>query len=491
MSRNTKSQQAVRQHSMGLNALLSSIRTLSTIIFPLITYPYITGTLSVSNVGRVNFSQSIIGYFTLIAQFGILQFAVRSGARIRDDQVVFEQFANRVFTINIISTIISLILLFLLMLLPTPLVAYRTFIAILSVGVVLTPFSVDWIYTVYEDFGYITLRSILISLLSMILMFIFVKKNSDAYLYVALVTVSGSFGSLFNFFHSRKYVHLGLTKDTHWKEYKKPLFMFFINSVTTTIYLNSDTTLLGLMSTNHQVGLYSVATKIYNIAKQLINAVVATTIPRLAYMQKQDKKKFQELLQNIMNMTEFFVVPLMTGLIMVRKNIVLILLNSRYFEATESLAILSFALIFAVFANIIANGLLVVINKEKYVVTGTVASAVTNLLLNFIFIPLWGQNGAAATTLIAEMVMFGVSILAAKDYLKYLFDIPKLLRAIIGSVAMYTITTLLSRYFFSNNMLDLIETVVVGAMIYFISMILMRDETLTQILVVIKNKVDH
>ena len=197
MSRNTKSQQAVRQHSMGLNALLSSIRTLSTIIFPLITYPYITGTLSVSNVGRVNFSQSIIGYFTLIAQFGILQFAVRSGARIRDDQVVFEQFANRVFTINIISTIISLILLFLLMLLPTPLVAYRTFIAILSVGVVLTPFSVDWIYTVYEDFGYITLRSILISLLSMILMFIFVKKNSDAYLYVALVTVSGSVGNTF------------------------------------------------------------------------------------------------------------------------------------------------------------------------------------------------------------------------------------------------------------------------------------------------------
>lgn len=110
MSRNTKSQQAVRQHSMGLNALLSSIRTLSTIIFPLITYPYITGTLSVSNMGRVNFSQSIISYFTLIAQFGILQFAVRSGARIRDDQVVFEQFANRVFTINIISTIISLIL---------------------------------------------------------------------------------------------------------------------------------------------------------------------------------------------------------------------------------------------------------------------------------------------------------------------------------------------------------------------------------------------
>lgn len=491
MSKKTVSRQAVRHHSMGINALLSSIKTLSTIIFPLITYPYITGTLSVSNMGRINFSQSIISYFTLIAQFGILQFAVRTGARIRDNQIAFGQFVNRVFTINIISTVISLVLLSLLMLLPTPLVEYRLYIAILSVGVVLTPLSVDWIYTVYEDFGYITLRSILISLLSMILMFIFVKNNSDAYLYVALITVSGSFGSLFNFFHSRKYVHLGLTKDTHWNEYKKPLFIFFVNSVTTTIYLNSDTTLLGLMSTTHQVGLYSLAAKIYSIVKQLINAVVATTIPRLAYVQKQDKKKFKNLLQNIMSMTSFFVVPLMTGLIMVRKNVVLLLSNSRYIEATESLAILSFALIFAVFANIIANGLLVVINKEKYVVIGTLASAITNLLLNCIFIPLWGQNGAAATTLIAEMVMLGISLWAAQKYLKYIFNIVGLLKAIVGAASMYLITTYVSRFFSSNNVVELIEIIAVGSIIYFISMIVMRDKILDQILIVIKNKIAH
>ena len=87
---------------MGLNAVLSSIRTLSTIIFPFITYPYITKTLSVSNIGKINFSQSIISYFTLIAQFGISIFAIRTGARIRDDRVAFNQFANRIFSINLI-----------------------------------------------------------------------------------------------------------------------------------------------------------------------------------------------------------------------------------------------------------------------------------------------------------------------------------------------------------------------------------------------------
>lgn len=482
-------QRVVKQRSMGLNALLSSIRTLSTIIFPLITYPYITGRLSVSNIGRVNFSQSIISYFTLIAAFGISNFAIRTGARIRDDRVAFEIFARRVFTINVLTTVVSVVLLFLLMILPTKLVEYRGFIAILSITVALVPVSVDWVYTIYEDFGYITARSILISLLSLILMFIFVKSNDDVYLYVGLTTASTSLGNLFNFFHAKKYVKLGLTKDTHWKEYSKSLWIFFINSVTTTIYLNSDTTLLGFLSTNRQVGLYSVATKIYNIAKQLLNAVVATTIPRLAYIQKKSEKDFVELLEKIVSIATFFIVPLMAGLIMVGKNIVLILANYRYIEAAESLSILSLALIFAVFSNIVANGLLIVLNKEKYVVTGTMVSAIVNLGLNFIFIPLWGQNGAAATTLIAEFSMLCISLWFARDYIKYIVNYRELMNAIIGSVIMYVDNIFLSEFYSKNNYLNLLEVVIISIIIYFVSMLAMKDKVLISLLNVVKERI--
>lgn len=474
---------------MGINALLSSIRTLSTIIFPLITYPYITKTLSVSNIGRINFGQSIISYFTLIAQFGISTFAVRTGARIRDDKIAFEKFAKQIFTINIISTFFSMALLLLLLSLPTSLAEYRIIIAILSINVIMIPISVDWVYIIYEDFGYITLRSILISLLSLILMFCFVKTNADTYLYVALITMSTSLGSIFNFFHVRKYVNLGLTKHTNWKKYKLSLFMFFINSVTSTIYLNSDITLLGFMSTNNQVGLYSVATKIYGIAKQMLNAVIATTIPRLAYVQKKDEYQFRQLLKEIVNMAVFFVIPLTAGLIIVRKDVILIISNSKYIDATESLSILSLALFFAVLANILANGLLIVINKEKYVVLGTTTSAIVNLLLNFLFIPLWGQNGAALTTLIAEITMLGISAWATKEYLKDLFDISELVKIIIGTVVMFGVTNLISNIFSRNVFLNLIETAVVGVIIYFISMLLMKDKILKNLIRSIKLKI--
>lgn len=482
------SKKFVRQRSMGLNAVLSSIRTLSTIIFPLITYPYITKTLSVSNIGKINFSQSIISYFTLIAQFGISIFAIRTGARIRDDRVAFNQFANRIFSINLISTLVSMVLLLILLILPTKLLEYRDFICILSINVVLVPISVDWIYTIYEDFGYITLRGILIDLLSLILMLALVKNNSDAYLYVALITVSTSLGNLFNFFHVRKYVHLKITRHTHWHKYKSSIFMFFINSVTTVIYLNSDVTLLGLMSTNRQVALYSVATKIYSIAKQMFNAIISTTIPRLAYIQQKNKTEFIVLLKRILNIMTFFIVPMIAGLVLIRKNVILIISNSKYIDATQSLSILSFALFFAVTANIIANGLLVILNKEKYVVIGTTASATINIILNFALIPLLGQNGAALTTLLAEATMLGISMWAAKNYLKNLIDIPEFLKAIVGSVIMFIVTDLIIPFLSTNVILNLVETVIIAVLIYFVSMFLIRDKILKMIINLVKEK---
>lgn len=482
------SKKTVRQRSMGLNAVLSSIRTLSTIIFPLITYPYITKTLSVNNIGKINFSQSIISYFTLIAQFGISVFAIRTGARIRDDRVAFNRFANRIFSINLISTLVSMILLMILLILPTKLLEYRDFICILSINVVLVPISVDWIYTIYEDFGYITLRGILIDLLSLILMLTLVKNNSDAYLYVALITVSTSLGNIFNFFHVREYVHLKITRHTHWQEYKNSIFMFFINSIATVIYLNSDVTLLGLMSTNRQVALYSVATKIYSIAKQMFNAIISTTIPRLAYIQQKNKVDFIVLLKRILNIMTFFIVPMIAGLVLIRKNVILIISNSKYLDATQSLSILSFALFFAVTANIIANGLLVILNQEKYVVIGTTASATINIMLNFALIPLWGQNGAALTTLLAEAVMLGISMWAAKGYLKDLLDISEFLKAIVGSTIMFVITNLIIPFLSTNVILNLIEIVIIAMLVYFVSMFLIRDKILKMIINLAKEK---
>ena len=96
--------------SIKINAVLNIIRQLSTVLFPLITFPYVTRILQTKNYGLVNYSSSINSYFALVAALGFSIYAVREGAGLRDKTNEFNEFANQIFTLNTVSTIISLIL---------------------------------------------------------------------------------------------------------------------------------------------------------------------------------------------------------------------------------------------------------------------------------------------------------------------------------------------------------------------------------------------
>lgn len=475
--------------SLTFNAFLSSLKTLTTIIFPLITYPYITRILSVQNIGKINFGQSIVSYFSLFAGLGISTFAIRNGSQIRENKEKLNIFANRVFTINVISTILSCFFLVGITFLPTKVAAYRGIILIQGFTVALSPLAVDWIYTIYEDFGYITLRSIMVQLLSLILMLMFVKNENDVYLYVALTSMSTSFGNIFNYVHSRKYVKLKIVLDTHWNEYRHSILLFFLNSIATIIYMNSDTTILGFLKDDYSVGLYSVAVKIYTIVKQVFNSVIATTIPRLAYLSKNDIRGFEELTRKILSIATVFTIPAAVGIVILREEVISLISGKNYLNAAPTLAILAAAIFFGILANILANGVLICMGREKCVVKATVVSAVENAALNFVFIPFLSQNGAAITTLIAEMTVFGMSLYYCKDTLVHVIDCTEFRNSILGSSLMFLVSVPLTSALENTNLFVKIAiTMIVCAGIYVTLLLALKDKVLLSILVQVKEK---
>ena len=60
---------------MKKNMLLNAIKGIMSLMFPLITFPYISRVLGVENIGRVNFSNSVVSYFILLGGFGITSYA--------------------------------------------------------------------------------------------------------------------------------------------------------------------------------------------------------------------------------------------------------------------------------------------------------------------------------------------------------------------------------------------------------------------------------
>ena len=73
-----------KKHSLGINAALNGLQSILNLIFPLITFPYVSRILSVEGMGIYNFSSTYVGYFLLIAGLGINTYAIREGAKFRD-----------------------------------------------------------------------------------------------------------------------------------------------------------------------------------------------------------------------------------------------------------------------------------------------------------------------------------------------------------------------------------------------------------------------
>ncbi|GHN53126.1 hypothetical protein ME802_08990 [Lactobacillus delbrueckii] len=94
-------------------------------------------------MGKYNFANSIVSYFLMIAALGINTYAVREGARIRDDRKKFSNFANQIFSYNVVSTVVSYVLLFFCLAIFKNLQDYKTAILIFSVQVFFTTIGIE------------------------------------------------------------------------------------------------------------------------------------------------------------------------------------------------------------------------------------------------------------------------------------------------------------------------------------------------------------
>ena len=413
----------MKNKSLGKNAFLNGLRSVLNIIFPIITFPYVSRVLSVGELGKYNWSNSFVSYFLLIAGLGIATYAVREGAKFRNDRNEISDFASQVFSINIFSTVASYILLFLCILIFPKVQSYSACIYVFSIQIVFTTLGTEWIYSIFEEYTYITVRSIVFKILSVIMLFIFVRKQGD-YLNYAGITVFSAVGSnILNYLHAKKFCTIRFTFKIDWKAHFKPILIIFASSVATTIYLSLDTTLLGLINNNYVVGIYSVSTKMYNIVKQLIAAVLTVTIPRFALLWGRNRyREYRKLLLQISDVLALISIPAAVGVFMLAPQIVILLSSTKYIRAVSSLRLLCPALIFSVFSWIFTSCVLIPAKRENKVLIITIISAVANLILNLLLMPSLEENAAAITTSLSEAISMLLGIYYSKDIVKRLYD---------------------------------------------------------------------
>lgn len=462
--------------SLKYNSTLNTIKTLVSLIFPLISYPYALRVLQIENIGKDNVAVSIANYVALVAGLGISNYASREGARKRNDKYDFEQFAGQMFTINIISTAFAYIILFIILGTIEELHPYSSLILIHSLTIIGTLVGMDWINVAQEEYTYITVRTIFFQIVSMLLLFLFVKSFDDIIIYAAISAFSNIGANVANYIHIRKHIKIKVSLH-ELKSHLIPIFWLFASSIATIIYVNSDTTMLGILCGDRSAGLYGVSAKIYTIVDRIIAASIVVALPRLSnYYARGEEQLFKQTVNKVFENFSIILFPMMVGLFLFSGDVIEIIGGENCAEATNSLKILSVSLGFSIFGIFFTNAILFPMKREKEVSIITIISALVNLVLNIIFIPLAAHNGAAVTTVIAEaIVMFSQYFVVRKEQLLRV-DKNTIWQIILGCTVIVAISSII-QHIIVNTIMKLIFGVLFSAIGYAITLIAMKNNT--------------
>lgn len=168
------------------NVVWNGILALSSMLFPLITFPYITRVLGVRTNGALSFSMTIVNYFTLFASLGLSTYGVKACAQVKEDKESLSKVTHELLIISCISAVLILLILFFCVFFLPVFKDYRFLIMIYSINIILNVFGMNWMYQGIEKFQYITTRSILFKIISIIMIFVFVKSTEDGAIYAAI-----------------------------------------------------------------------------------------------------------------------------------------------------------------------------------------------------------------------------------------------------------------------------------------------------------------
>ncbi len=479
---------AIQQKSLKLNAVLNVFRTAMNLIFPLITFPYTSRVLLPEGSGKINFATSIVSYFSLIAALGINAYGIREGAKVRDNKQKLSQLTKELFTISMVSTVVAYSLFFVAIFFVPKFSEYRVLLCISSASILLGTLSIEWLYSATEDYVFITIRSFVFQIISIILLFIFVKTKED-YLICAGINVFSSAGSsVTNFIHRRKIVNLKTGIKTNLKQHLKPIFILFAMSVTTSIYTLLDTSMLGFISGDFEVGIYHAATKINKLVLSLVVSIGTVLLPRLSYFSgNNNQKDFEKLIYKAFGIVLLLGCPCTIGLCLLCKPVVLLLSGESYVQAIPVMRIMNPIIIIISLSNVIGIQMFMPLKKEKWTLYSVIAGAVTNFTLNLLLIPKLASTGAAIATLVAETIVTATQFIMAKN----MINLSKILRMFIiyiGNSLVMGIAVFLVIMFTQNVYIQLLIGFTVGVLVYIGILFVEKNEFINSFILSIRNK---
>lgn len=476
--------------SLRTNFIYNIINTISGLVFPLITYPYVFRILMAEDIGTVNFLNSIISYVVLLTGLGIPLYGIREIARVRDDQKELTQTTLEILSLNLLLNVVGYLIIFLLVSTVSDIRENAGLFLLLSTSVVLTTLGCQWFYSGIEDFKFITIRGLIVRTLCTIFLFAVVKGKDDLLWYALYMLLVSTGNYIVNFVCLRSRISFALVKLKElnlWK-HVKPAGAVFVFNLVTSVYLNLDKVMLGFIQGSEAVGYYTASTQISHILLTIATALGVVMLPRSSNLIKQGQlDDFYRLANKSYNFILMLAMPLCIGCMVMSPVLIHIFCGNSYEPSITTLRIICPIIIAIGISNLIGLQMLYPLGLIKIVTISTCVGAAVNFLLNACLIPYLSQDGAAIATVVAETSVTLLQILMARKYIKIKLISKDFAKYLFSALLMGVICMALMRIEVAE-MIKLVYVPLSGIIIYALLMIMFREPFAHEAISIMKTK---
>lgn len=376
--------------SVKANYLFNLINSASQLLFPLITFPYASRIMMADGIGQVNFFQSIISYISLFTCLGIPMYAIREVAKVRDNPEKMTRITVEILLLHAFLTLLGYMAVAVICLTVTKVQTDIPLFLLLSATIFFTAIGCEWFYQGIEDFKYVAIRGLLVKLLSVVLLFLFVKTKEDILWYGAYTVLGVLGGNIFNFIRLRKYLHRDVIdfRALHPLRHLKPALHVFALNVVISIYLQLNNVLLGFMKDAEAVGYFTAATKIMMITMSISSSLGAVIMPRTSNLIAEGRMdEFRILIQKSYDFVLALAMPLTVGLIFTSPSIILLLSGEGFAPAVLTSQIVASNILMVGLSGVMGIQVLYPLGKINIVILCTLIGAAVNVFFN-----VWGRK---------------------------------------------------------------------------------------------------
>jgi O-antigen/teichoic acid export membrane protein len=447
--------------SIRKNYIYNSIYQILSFLTPLITTPYISRILTVKGIGEYSFYYSIASYFVIFIMLGLNNYGNREVATVRNNlkklTCVFWEIYFLQFSLGIFLTCIYFCYVFFM--------AQNQVIALaMSFYVISAIFDINWFFFGLEAFGFIVTRNVIVKIFSIILIFTCVHNKSDLPIYCTILTTSMLLSQVILWPYLFKKISYVKPCKKNVIKHLKPNLYLFLTVLAVSLYKTMDKIMLGILSSNKEVGYYESSEKMISLPIALVQSLGIVMLPRMSNLISRGYKSVGSLIDKSMMIALFISTSMCFGIMGISKEFIPLFYGKGFEKCKILFIILLPSCVFLAFANVIRTQYLLPFKKDNVYVKSAFIGAGINISLNLLLISYIGAIGAAIGTFFAELSVAMYQAYKAKDKLpiqKYVYlSIPFIMTGLVMFLILYMIPT------GENLLISLVLKVIIGILIY-------------------------